>query len=404
MACCSEFKTECLKVITIGYLKDFIGTNIHSSTNDSPLSVNYSDNTYCPTYSELTSGTLIQNWQEGETPNGDRDGIEIGGSYAGNQLVNQQDLSMKYTRFKTFTLTHSNGIISECGGNITIGYNHEYTRYTKNMNGTCEINSVNATVTDTKDNEVNLSADCSWVHPQIGTSTVDAQPKSRTASARSCTVNGSVVFRGTSHTSDFSVSQNALTGSYSNLEGRHYTGVTSRATTSTSFGCDGGTYSNTGTGSYYDRYEWVDSCGNIYHSSPYNDVNGTESAGSKSGTFSKVYCPTESYSTSDTLTISYHGYTSSDVFTQSCSQSCGECQDYTVWDEYDCDEHPGETITVNGTAYTCSYVDGECTCTSASTSMTVECPGEASCSIDITSGSEDLPSSGGSITFEAIIT
>jgi hypothetical protein len=309
---------------------------------------------------------------------------------------------MKYTRFKTFTLTHSNDTISECGGNITIGYNHEYTRYTKNMNGTCEIDSVNATVTDTKDDEITLSADCLWVHPQIGTSTVDAQPQSISASARSCTVNGSVVFRGTSHTSDFSVSQNALTGSYRH-KGTYYTGVTSRATTPTSFGCDGGTYSISGTGTYYYHYEWVDSCGRNYPSI-YEDVNGEESAGSKSGTFSKIECPTESYSTSDTLTILYHGYSASTEFTQNCEQSCEECQDHIDWDEYDCNEHPGETITVNGTAYTCSYVDGECTCTAASIKKDVECPRAKSCSIDITSGSENLPSSGGSITFEANIT
>ena len=97
-----NYQTECLRVITIGYLKSFIGNEVQNSSNGSSIHVNYSDDTYCPTYAELTGGTFIQNWQQGSTPNGDRDGIVVnatctgtGSAYANNQLVNQKDLSMK---------------------------------------------------------------------------------------------------------------------------------------------------------------------------------------------------------------------------------------------------------------------------------------------------------------------
>jgi hypothetical protein len=135
MACCSEFQNECLKVVTIGYLKTFIGNLIQDSSNGSTKLISYSDNTYCPTYSELTGGTFIQTWSQGSTPKGDRDGIAVGGSYSNNQLVKQQDLQVKYTRFNALSIARSgSGNISECGGNATLTYTYNYSRHTKSMN------------------------------------------------------------------------------------------------------------------------------------------------------------------------------------------------------------------------------------------------------------------------------
>jgi hypothetical protein len=295
--------------------------------------------------------------------------------------VNQKDLSMKYTRFKTFTIGHTGSPVDECGGNVSISYTHQYTRYNKSMANDCTVSTTSATASDTANNEVSFSAGCGWVHPQVGTSSVDAQPSNRTATARSCTVTGSISFRGTSHSDTTTVSQDALTGSYSNYEGRHYTSVTARATTSTSFtGCGSHSFGANATGYYYDRYEWKDSCGHVYHSSPYDDINGSESAGSQSGSFSEVSCPTTTCNENKSLSFSYHGHSDSVSFSRTGSNSCG-CSKPTVWEDYDCTAHPGETLTVNGTAYTnCSQdAQGNCNCTTASTSMTVSCPSECDC-------------------------
>jgi hypothetical protein len=56
---CSDFQTECLRVVTIGYLKSFIGNDVQDSSNSSPIYISsaYAD-TYCPTYSELTGGSI----------------------------------------------------------------------------------------------------------------------------------------------------------------------------------------------------------------------------------------------------------------------------------------------------------------------------------------------------------
>ena len=98
--CCSG-GNECNHVVTIGYLKNLV--NVSGEGNI--VSVNNSDNTYCPTYDELTGGTLIANHSDGSTPNGDIDGIIVSGSYSGNQAVNQEDISLVYTRFKSLTIS-----------------------------------------------------------------------------------------------------------------------------------------------------------------------------------------------------------------------------------------------------------------------------------------------------------
>ena len=111
-------QTECYRVVTIGYLKSFIGTNVQNSANGSTISISRTDDTYCHTYSELTGGTIIQTWSQGNTPNGDRDGITVnsaavlGGNYANNQLVDQRDLGLKYTRFKSFSVSSASSVNS----------------------------------------------------------------------------------------------------------------------------------------------------------------------------------------------------------------------------------------------------------------------------------------------------
>lgn len=328
-------QTECYRVVTIGYLKNFIGDLIQNSSNGSVIHISRTDDTYCPTYSELTGGTIIQTWSQGSTPNGDRDGIVVsssailGGNYAANQLVDQKDLSLMYTRFKSFGISANPTTISECGGNSTLSYSHVYTRYNKYMNDSCATASTSSDVGDTSNGEVSWSpgsyGSISYPTYSIG------KNGSVSAPARSTTVTGSITFRGTSHSDTVVITQNALTGGYSQYV-TYYTVTTSvgaNPSSSQSFGCDGGTYSATGT-RYYDtyyRYSWTDSCGENYPSltSDTKVSSGSESMGSKSGSFSYWDCCNGSYSDSASLSFSQDGYSDSVSFSQSCADCSSSC-------------------------------------------------------------------------------
>ena len=368
---------DCYKVVTIGYLKSFIGTNIQNSSgavvyvNTNVLASEKRRDDYCPTYSELTGGTLIPNWAQGGTPNGDRDGITVSNpwfgsepgspqNYANNQLVDQKDLGLRYTRFLKFSVSSASGDISQCGGNKSVSYVHQYTRYNKSMNSSCAVSTTSATANDTENTEVTWTG-CNWISVNRSTlvATAVRQPETRKADRRCCSVKGQITFRATSHTASTSICQAALGGGWNNYEGRHYTSVTVHPSTTSTFGCDGGSFSVTSTGYFYDRYEWKDDCGTIYHSSPYDDRNGSEAAGTASGSFDSLECDCESaQAKSKTLTINYHGSSDSATFNQSCAAcpddpKCNPCEGHEVTIDYD-----KEPSCTGGTVTFC--IDGSC--------------------------------------------
>ena len=322
---CSDFQTECLRVVTIGYLKSFIGSEVHSSVDDTPLYVNYSGDTYCPTYSELTGGTFIQTWQEGSTPNGDRDGIVINATWAGgssgysaNQLVDQRDLSMKYTRFLSFTVSSDAGDIGQCGGDKNVSYVHQYTRYNKFMNTSCVIDTTSDVADDSANEEVNWTG-CDWISVNQSSLVASAarQPETRTAPSRCCGVIGQIIFRSAAHSDTTNICQEALNG-YWVLSGRAYTNITVTASTTSPIDCNGGDFSLTGTGYFYDRYYWKDNCNTEYLTEPFDDRSGDEDAGTTSGSFPECDCCEQECNDSITLTLDYHGIFGSYTFTQNC--------------------------------------------------------------------------------------
>ena len=157
MACCTG-QTECNHIVTIGYLKTLIGNNVQNNSG-AVVSVNYSDNTYCPTYAELTGGTIIQNHKNGSGgASDDIDGIVVSGSYTSLQRVLQEDLSLVYTRWKSFSIAASPTTISECGGNSTLSYSHKYTRTTVKLNSSCVSASTSTEVSDTQNGKVSWNA------------------------------------------------------------------------------------------------------------------------------------------------------------------------------------------------------------------------------------------------------
>lgn len=388
MACCTG-QTKCNNIVTIGYLKNFIGDLIQN-TAGTVVHVNssFTDNTYCPTYSQLTNGSILPKYVDGGTNKGasNIDGITVNGTYSNvNELVKAEDLTLTFTRFKSITVSVSPTSISECGKNdINLGYAFKLTKTTKAMDNctTGAYTSASTEVSDTTNttpgkDKITYSADDIWVTISGNTASV---PKNGRVSSdtRSTTVKASVTYKGNTHDSTpVTISQNALTGGYTSLEGKHATSITFTTITPSDkkLGCEGGRYTVSSTGNYYTRYRWKDSCDLVYDD-VYQDTPGSEALPAQTGVFSAVTCPTETFSSAHTVYVTYSGITSSVTFTQNCSQQCDECESYTVWGvgsgttTAPC---TGGSINVNasvsGVEHIKKYVEGICEETTSATSQ-----------------------------------
>ena len=386
-------------VVTIGYLKDFIGDIVQNSTNGNPISIQRSDDTYCPTYSELTGGTIIQTWSGGTTPKSDRDGITVSPTWAGgnsgysaNQLVDQRDLGLKYTRFRTLSISRSDsGDISECGGNATLAYTYNHTRYTKSMNSSCDVSTTSSSV----------SSPCNQLtyHTTYGsvsncTNYSIGKNGSFSANPRTDAVYATTTFRGSTKASNnVYIKQNALTGSYSKEKSRWEvtTNVTASATSVTSFDCPKGEYSARGTRIYnvVGRFAWVDSCNVEYSQTQDRNIvtNQRQDLGSKTGSFSNHDCCDGGYNETKTLTFSSGSYSASVNFSQNCS---------------DCSSTPQCTGTCEGIEYSI-YPDKQIGCGGGNVTFTLE--GGCSCSslnVPTTSITFDDTGSTESITYTLV--
>ena len=338
--CCSG-GNECNHVATIGYLKNLV--NVSGEGNI--VSVNNSDNTYCPTYDELTGGTLIANHSDGSTPNGDIDGIIVSGSYSGNQAVNQEDISLVYTRFKSLTISASKTTnLDPCGDSSTLSYVHTYTRYTRAMTSDCQtvddpfeaVTITSSDVNDTANNEVSWSiAATAYGSISYPTYTIGKNGDGRTTTTpRYDDITASITFRGTTHNSNtIRIRQNGLGGNYVRWYSDYdeYYSYDDYVISPSSFDCNGGTWTGIG---YYTRhdwyvYRWQDGCG-VYH----NDVTTTDddtytqkTETYNSGTVSSVDCSTISSTYYDSGSDTYHGHTA--YWSQSCSP-CSNCDSVTL--------------------------------------------------------------------------
>ena len=387
MASCCPGVTECEHVITIGFLNTFIGSDIQDSNGNATSAAG--DNTYCPTYSELTGGTLIQNWKKGATPNEDRDGIVIGGSYASNECVRREDLSMKYTRFKSLDVSASPLEIDACSGCSTLSFAHLYNRYEKKLNGSCE-GSASPSVeeaSDTVSGHVSYSSSNNVFSVNgnqvcVGKNNPNNNGRSN---SRSTVITAKITFRGTNHTDTVTITQAGLTGTYKfwySTYSTHDNGVT--CTGGPNFGCAGGSY---GATAYYYRDDWdvyryQDKCGTNYDSDTEqrNRVNNQYRVyDTYSGSFPDN---TGTGGPADTDSVSWPGYGSCSWSQSYCPPpDCPNCDcDDIVWgygtasDTVDC---TGGTVrfrnvTIPGTAITYTYDEetSACTVTTAATSET----------------------------------
>lgn len=380
---CSDYKTECLRVVNIAYLKEFIGNNVQNSSDGTTKYVDSSEDRYCPTYGELTGGTYIQTWSQGTTPRGDRDGIVVsqtwagdGSRYADNQLVDQRDLSLRYTRFNELSIerTSPNVIMSACSGTTGLRYTYNYKRYIKSMNNSCTISTSNSTVNDA----------CSAL-----TYTTTFQGLSNSGSSvtncttykvykngdfssenRDDTVYATVRFRGTPYTSNsVIIKQAGLSGSYSKeISTREVTTkVTASAASQTSFDCNGGEYSARGTRHYkiVAKRAYVDICGKEYsQTKEFDKVTGLTQNLESGGTFGYYECCNGGHSETKKITFVRDGLSSQTItFTQSCTDCSSDpkCDPTPACEGVEYTIYPDKQIGCSGGDVTFSF-EGGCSC------------------------------------------
>ena len=189
----ADIKTDCNRVVNIKYLKDLIGSDIQKSDGTTYTIASTYDEKYCPKYSELTGGTYVPVAANGTTPNSDTDGLVIASQYTNNsgtksnydanQLVHLEDVSARYTRYKSFTASISNATnISACeGGTATISCTHKYDRTTKSMGSDCTTGSTSSEASTTsKTDGVSITTGATWI--SINSSKNATVPKNASAS------------------------------------------------------------------------------------------------------------------------------------------------------------------------------------------------------------------------------
>jgi len=202
MANITDYQSECYRIVTIGYLRPFVNGIVDVSDEY--------DDSYCPTFSELTGGTIVKNRITRTPVNNDVDGIIVNGcsymddeDYADNQLVNQFDVLLGYTIFDNITISAQSTSVTACQTTVPLSATASFTRYTKRMvSDGCLIESLQGSVTGS---EITFSAG------EGGTISgndviISSNP---TQSQRTITVTASTSFRGSNYTSTVSITQEA---------------------------------------------------------------------------------------------------------------------------------------------------------------------------------------------------
>ena len=336
ITCCTG-QTECNRIITIGYLKSFIGNEVKNTGGTTVFVSTTKPDSYEPVYSELASGTLIPLFVDGGENkwHSNIDGITVKGTYAANQCVKQSDLVLTYTRYKSLTIDASNISFSECGDSSNISATYKLTKTVKAMNDNCVVVETSSDGYDTTC-KPSFSRNCDWL--TFGSCSNNAATatagKNGTWSSppRNCNINASVLYKGQTYTSNvLTINQRALEGSYNastSYKDRYWTNleITDYSTIEQER-CDSYSVTAKTTEYYYDRYRWVDSCGEIYEYN-YHDVTGSTAGPSDSYTFSSISCPISSQTRSHTMSFSAHGHSDSITFYQICNQVCCDCNSF----------------------------------------------------------------------------
>lgn len=204
--------TNCNKIINVKYVKDFIGSDLKNDTGGT-ITVNssYSNTAYCPTYKELTNGSLVQVFSSDDTKaRNNKDGMvaamNSSATYTQNQLIPQESLLKEYTRFNSFSISANKNSLPGSGGTVNLSYTNQYVKHSFQMNDSCSVVDFSTIVYDTQDSGVTWSTNVGSISNKV--LTVGANTST---SSRSIKVSGATTFRGTSHTDTFTITQSAGT-------------------------------------------------------------------------------------------------------------------------------------------------------------------------------------------------
>ena len=330
----------CYKVVTIGWLKNFIGTKLQNSNGGTVYVGGSYDDSYCPTYLQLTNGSLLPYRSTSSSgPADDTDGITVNSichatsqSYSSNQLVNIHDMAVCNTRLDSFTVSVDTSTIDGCnGGTRNLSYTRRFTRTTWDMLNCASQetpSSSSSSVNDTRNsliswstnigNITNSSSAGSGKAVTVGKNTPSSDSGS---SSRTITVTGSSTFRGSTATDTASVGQSGVGGSYKYWYTTQVGQTNYRVTCSggPSFGCGGGSYSAAAKHDYKDRtyYRWQDVCGVNYDSWNYYSDSSTYTT--TDYTYSGSFPDISSAGGSNSDSWSKSGYGGSCSWSQSCS-------------------------------------------------------------------------------------
>ena len=312
------------KVVTIGYLKTFVSGILSVSTA-------YNDDRYCPTYAELTGGSLVTNYKSDTNPTKTTNGIRINGcsvgtSYSSNQLVVEPDLELLYQQLQSISVSAAKTTVSCCATSTTLSSTAYFKLVTKTTGGTSTAStSTSASVSASYSEDESFTSingnTISFTKNTVNTSNCTGAP------ARSSIATGSYTYSGSTKTNTVTITQSAnnIDDYWTNTSTSTYD--VSVSPTSMSFGSAGGTKSYTVTRHYTQYQEKYDDCGTAVCFNSYNtSTTVTPSSASASGDFtctkSNVSIGVNSGSArSGTLTVSYGGYSATCSLSQGASQA-----------------------------------------------------------------------------------
>ena len=355
------------QVVTIGYLKDFVSGKLTVNTNK--------PDTYCPTYAELTGGSLVKNYSAGANPKDTVNGIDIPNctvniGYENNQLVIRQDLLLKYMVLDSIAITADSTSISQCGGQTNVCVKGTFHLETKSEGGSVEKggSETDSTIKATWSGDADNSGPSTCTVISFGENTVGGYGTSNptTAPSRNESTTATYTYKGTNLTSvnDTTKTSNTvtITQAANNVHDWYYEGKTDYATSLVA-SCPGNVSENGGTATvtstlYYEQ-DWRcdDDCGNTVG---YKYVSTSKSGPSTSVTFAEQDC--DEPERCETASLSMSGQSTSCSVCQDessvpcyCGENCaGNCNTTIHWH---CAEK--KSYTNMGTTYTINGLDGD---------------------------------------------
>ena len=323
------------QVVTIDYLKTFVNGVVSVNTTKS--------DSYCPTYAELTGGTLVQNYSTGSNPTNHTPGISIPScsvdvGYNDNQLVTRQDLKLLWYVLQSVDVSASPTTISCCGGSSTLSTTAYFKLHTKNEDETIkETTNKSVTVSASYSDEKTYTT-INGAKITFDKNSVD-YPTYTSADARSSSVKSTYTYSGITKTDTVTITQN------SNSVG-NWTWISDTTTSisvspsSMSFESGGGTKSYSVTRYYKSYYEKYDSCSKLMDTTTDNNSVGVtptsyECDGDFTCTSNEVSCETNTGSArSGTLTVTWGSFSDTCSLSQGASQAGttnGEPYDYDYY-------------------------------------------------------------------------